>query len=67
MRYNIEHLTALNKRYTREDFVFFWGHTNKGDGVTKVCLSQWYPCSFTIDGQPYNCTVYDGRESAYIR
>ena len=54
-RYNIAHLTALNQRYTKEDFIFFWGHTSKGDGVTKACLSQWYPCSFTIDGQTYNC------------
>lgn len=26
-----------------------------GDGVTKACLSQWYPCTFTIYGQTYNC------------
>ena len=55
MRYNIEHLTALNNRYTKDDFVFFWGHTSMGDGVTKACLSQWYPCTFTIYGQTYNC------------
>ena len=55
MRHSILHLTATNKKYTKDDFVFFWGYTNKGDGVTKACLSQWYPCSFTVDGQTYNC------------
>jgi len=36
------------------DFVFFWGI---GDvkTVQKGCLSQWWPCSFEIDGVRYNC------------
>jgi hypothetical protein len=55
MRHSILHLTATNKKYTKDDFVHFWGHTSKGDGVTKACLCQWYPCTFTIDGQTYNC------------
>ena len=55
VRHNILYLTVTSKKYTKDDFVFFWGHTSKGDGVTKACLSQWFPCSFTIDGQCYNC------------
>lgn len=36
------------------DFLFFWGHTPKADGVVDAsCLSQWFPCSFTIDGIEY--------------
>lgn len=55
MKYNKEQL--LNQRLTlnRDDFVFFWGHEDRGKGLTKVCLSQWYQCPFVVDGQYYNC------------
>lgn len=35
------------------DFLFFWGHTESGDGVTAACLSQWYPKGFEVDGVIY--------------
>ena len=36
------------------EFLFFWGHQVPKDGtVTKSCLSQWYPASFTVDGLHY--------------
>lgn len=36
-------------------FVFFWGHTPKTAGVVdKACLSQWWPCSFVVDGNAYS-------------
>lgn len=35
------------------EYLFFWGHTPKGDGVDASCLSQWFPRSFTIDGVRY--------------
>lgn len=56
MKYNIN--TLLNKKANWEpsDFVFFWGHEDRGKGLSKACLSQWFPCSFVIDGQYYNCT-----------
>lgn len=55
MKYNKEQL--LNQRLTlnRDDFVFFWGHEDRGKGLTKVCLSQWYQCPFVVEGQYYNC------------
>lgn len=40
-----------NKRYSKDDFLFFWGHT----GTEKACLSQWYPSPFVIGGVCYNC------------
>lgn len=40
-----------NKRYSKDDFIFFWGHTGTG----KACLSQWYPSPFVIGGVYYNC------------
>lgn len=40
-----------NKRYSKDDFLFFWEHTGTG----KACLSQWYPSPFMIGGVYYNC------------
>lgn len=35
-------------------FLFFWGHRPERDGsVGKGCLSQWWPCSFVVDGQRF--------------
>lgn len=34
-------------------YLFFWGHTEKGDEITKACLSQWYPSYMQIDGHHY--------------
>ena len=32
----------------------FYGHDPEKIGM-KACLSQWYPCRFTVDGHQYNC------------
>ena len=38
-----------------EKYIFFWGHKEeKKEEITKSCLSQWYDCSFEIDGILYN-------------
>lgn len=35
-------------------YVFFWGHTGKHEGpVGRECLSQWYPASFSVNGQAF--------------
>ncbi|NKE62304.1 NADAR family protein [Lentzea sp. PSKA42] len=35
-------------------FLFFWGHQPEHDGsIGKGCLSQWWPCSFVVDGQRF--------------
>ncbi|MEV6243855.1 NADAR family protein [Lentzea sp. NPDC051838] len=32
-------------------FLFFWGHRPERDGsIGKGCLSQWWPCTFDVDG-----------------
>ncbi|GHH61091.1 hypothetical protein GCM10017774_86500 [Lentzea cavernae] len=34
--------------------MFFWGHQPERDGgIGKGCLSQWWPCTFVVDGQPF--------------
>lgn len=56
MAYNREILLQMKTNWKNSDFVFFWGHTDRGEGLTKACLSQWFPCFFVVDGQYYNCT-----------
>lgn len=35
-------------------WLMFWGHQRQVDGsVGKGCLSQWWPCAFTVDGIGY--------------
>lgn len=34
-------------------YIFFWGHKEKGNTVTKSCFSQWYSCSFREDGNEF--------------
>lgn len=34
-------------------YLFFWGHKQSGTGITKSCLSQWYPAAFVVDGLKY--------------
>ena len=35
-------------------YLFFWGHQPERDGgIGKGCLSQWWPCTFVVDGQPF--------------
>jgi len=55
MKYNKEQLLNQRLTLTCDDFVFFWGHEDRGKGLTKVCLSQWYQCPFVVEGQYYNC------------
>lgn len=55
MKYDKQNLIDAAKAFTRDDFMFFWGHTDRQEGVCKTCLSQWYMCSFTVNDVSYNC------------
>jgi len=67
MKYNKEKLIAERNGLTRDDFVFFWGHEDREAGMTKACLSQWYPCSFVVGEQYYNCAEqYMMSEKAFM-
>jgi ribA/ribD-fused uncharacterized protein len=46
---------SILKKYTREDFVFFW-HEYPHEPVQKSCLSQWYACNFCVSGIEYFTT-----------
>ena len=55
MANNIDSLLQMKANWTSSDFVFFWGHTDRGEGLSKACLSQWFQCPFIVDNQYYNC------------
>lgn len=55
MANNIDTLLQMKANWTSSDFVFFWGHTDRGEGLSKACLSQWFQCPFIVDNQYYNC------------
>jgi len=58
MKYTLEGLKMAYDMWMfqkPDNFVYFWGHHEKGSGITKACFSQWYPCHFVIDGIRYNC------------
>ena len=53
MKYNREMIEDKYKKEEKLKYIFFWGHTQKDNKITKSCFSQWYPCSFVIDGVTY--------------
>ena len=54
MRHTVEEIIAAHRRGKRLKYLFFWGHTERPGAVTKACLSQWYRCTFTVDGAVYH-------------
>lgn len=54
MTYNTEWLLNLISSGVVPKYVFFWGHKSNVEGkVTKACFSQWWPCTFVVDGNTY--------------
>lgn len=57
MIYNLEQLRKAYQAGEKFKFLFFWGHTPPTDGgVNQSCFSQWWMCSFQVDGIVYSCT-----------
>lgn len=54
MTYTLLHLKEEYDLNRPMDFIFFWGHHQKTDIITKSCLSQWYDCTFQEEGQTYH-------------
>lgn len=56
MVYSLEELKKEYNKGQKFKFLFFWGHKPSASGViTETCLSQWWMCSFEIDGITYCC------------
>ncbi len=41
-------------RGNKAKYVFFWGHSQRGEQVGKSCFSQWYHAPFERDGKRYS-------------
>ena len=51
---NREDLQQLIASGERVKYLYFWGHQPQRDGsIGPGCLSQWWPCEFTVDGVTY--------------
>ena len=53
MKYTIENILDRFDSDDNLDFLFFWGHTERTDYVTKACLSQWYESEFKVNEITY--------------
>jgi ribA/ribD-fused uncharacterized protein len=50
MNYNLEWLIEKFDSGETLKYIFFWGHSNKGnEEIGKFVFSQWYPASFVVD------------------
>ncbi|BDD08910.1 hypothetical protein FUAX_13420 [Fulvitalea axinellae] len=59
MKYSWKKTVELFRSGKCPHFLFFWGHrANQKGNVTKSCLSQWWPSSFTVDGVTYKSTEH---------
>lgn len=48
-------LRAAVSRGERYRYRYFWGHRPRPDGqLSDSVFSQWWPCSFEVDGQTYS-------------
>lgn len=48
-----DELANYVNRGKKAKFLFFWGHTNRTQAVSKACFSQWYSSPFTEDGNRF--------------
>ena len=54
MKYSINWLQNQIEQGDHFNYFFFWGHTQKQEGVIdKSCFSQWFPSPFEVDGINY--------------
>ena len=51
MRYNREWAVEAAKQGVQ--ILAFYGHVQTGETVGDSCLSQWFPCSFAVEGNNY--------------
>lgn len=54
MNYSLNWLKNKIEQSAKIEYLFFWGHTPKKEGVIdKSCFSQWFPSVFTVDRITY--------------
>ncbi|ECQ6722161.1 NADAR family protein [Listeria monocytogenes] len=56
MDFTLEKIQHKYRKGEKLKYIFFWGHQPAEDGkISKSCFSQWWICSFKVDGVEYNC------------
>lgn len=56
MDFTLEKIQHKYRKGEKLKYIFFWGHQPAKDGkISKSCFSQWWICSFKVDGVEYNC------------
>ena len=58
MKYTVETILDRFDSNDNLNFLFFWGHTENKDYVTKACLSQWYESEFKENEITYFTTEH---------
>ena len=54
MKYYLEWLITQFEEQESLDFLFFWGHQPRADGILgKTCFSQWWQLDFVVDHLVY--------------
>ncbi len=56
MKYNRQLLIEQMQQSPQRDCILFWSHIMTSGKMTKACFSQWFPCTFTVDGHTYCCS-----------
>lgn len=56
MKYNNDIIKRIVKGNPSVDIIYFWGHTPNPKKMTAACFSQWYDCTFVVDGVNYHTT-----------
>lgn len=54
MKYNIDIIKQIVRENPGVSIIYFWGHTPNPEKMTAACFSQWYDCSFVVDGVSYH-------------
>jgi ribA/ribD-fused uncharacterized protein len=55
---DVDALVAAIAEGARPKYLFFWGHTARGDQPGPWVLSQWFPSPFTVEGTDYATTEH---------
>lgn len=50
---SVQELQEFIAAGAKPEFLFFWGHRQSGNSVSKSCFSQWYESAFDVDGVNY--------------
>lgn len=54
MKYTKETIKQILLKNPETQIIYFWRHQATPGTITETCLSQWYNCTFEVEGQVYH-------------